>query len=101
MNIQRTMKLLQIGAVLSAVLFALGSAQALAADILATAVLYEVRETINCNPGGSPNPLVDPLCSEEPSQGFGTRIAKATLLGLSEGAPQLTGAMSVEAKSVL
>ena len=55
-----------------------GSLEAMAESVFATAQLYEVRESINCNPGGTTSPLVDPFCALEPRQGFGTRIADAT-----------------------
>jgi hypothetical protein len=74
----------------------------------ATAVLYEVDETINCNAGGSPNPMLDPFCVEQAARGFGTRIADATLKGGLdgvpggvEGPPEFHGAISVEATSIL
>jgi hypothetical protein len=67
----------------------------------ATAVLYEVDETINCNPGGSANPWLDPFCVEESSRGFGTRIADAVLEGTVEGPPEFSGPINVEATSIL
>ena len=67
----------------------------------ATAVLYEVDESINCNPGGSPNPMLDPFCVQESSHGFGTRIADATLQGTVDGPPEFSGSINVEATSIL
>lgn len=86
------------------VLLALGPALAIAQQTqtpYATAVLYEVDETINCNPGGSPDPMVDPFCVEETAHGFGTRIADAVLEGTVEGPPEFSGPISVEATSIL
>ena len=48
----------------------------------ASAVLYEVREDINCNPGTS----TAPDCGDTTANGFGTRIADATLEGATTGA---------------
>jgi len=67
----------------------------------ATAALYEVDETINCNPGGSANPWLDPFCVEESSRGFGTRIADAVLEGTVEGPTAFSGPITVEATSIL
>jgi len=67
----------------------------------ATAVLYEVDESINCNPGGSPNAMLDPFCVQASSHGFGTRIADATLEGTVDGPPEFSGSISVEATSIL
>jgi hypothetical protein len=74
----------------------------------ATGVLYEVREDIVCNPGGPANPLVDPMCAEAASNGFGTRIADATLIGGENGFPggiagptEFSGGINVEASSIL
>jgi len=67
----------------------------------ATGVLFEVDETINCNPGGPANPVLDPFCVQEASHGFGTRIADATLTGTVEGPPEFSGPISVEATSIL
>jgi hypothetical protein len=86
------------------VLVALAPALAIAQQTqtpYATAVLYEVDETINCNPGGSPDPMVDPFCVEETAHGFGTRIADAVLEGTVEGPPEFSGPISVEATSIL
>lgn len=67
----------------------------------ATGVLYEVDETINCNPGGSPDAMIDPFCVQEASNGFGTRIADATLEGTVDGPAEFSGPISVEATSIL
>lgn len=77
-----------------------------------TAVVYEVREAINCNPGPSMDVPLDPLCTQSttPDQGFGTRIADATLVGGVPGAPgavsggasgNVAGGIVVEAGSIL
>jgi hypothetical protein len=67
---------------------------------------YEIREEINCNPGGS----TDPLCLAETTQGFGTRIADAMLVGgdafgllggIYSPAGQLLGGVSISASSIL
>jgi hypothetical protein len=79
----------------------IGPVAATAQTVFATAQLYEVRETINCNPGGSPLPFVDPFCAREPRQGFGTRIADASLVGQSKGSPAFDGKMTAEATSVV
>jgi hypothetical protein len=78
-----------------------GSLEAMAESVFATAQLYEVRESINCNPGGTTSPLVDPFCALEPRQGFGTRIADATLVGQSKGSLAFEGKMTAEATSVI
>jgi hypothetical protein len=74
----------------------------------ATAVLYEVEESIECNPGGSPDPRQDPFCLQETSRGFGTRIADALLKGGVDGfpggvsgPPEFSGPITVEATSIL
>jgi len=67
----------------------------------AVGVLYEVDETINCNPGGSPEAMLDPFCVQESAHGFGTRIADATLEGTVEGPAEFSGPISVEATSIL
>jgi len=67
----------------------------------AVGVLYEVDETINCNPGGSPDARLDPLCVQDSAHGFGTRIADATLLGSVDGPAEFSGPISVEASSIL
>jgi hypothetical protein len=85
---------------LAAALFALAPAAAVAQDVpVATAVLYEVRETVDCNPGDGTNPD----CSDANAHGFGTRIADATLQGCirSETIPQLNGVIDAEAASIL
>ena len=63
----------------------------------ASAVLYEVREDINCNPGTS----TAPDCGDTTANGFGTRIADATLEGATTGAPAFTGLMRTDASSIL
>ncbi len=50
-------------------------------------IAYEIREAINCNPGGTTTPLGDPLCLQETTHGFGTRIADATIVGGLSGLP--------------
>jgi hypothetical protein len=72
-----------------------------ACDCYATAVLYEVDETINCNPGGSPDAMLDPFCVQQASKGFGTRIADATLVGTVDGPDEFKGPITVEASSIL
>ncbi len=86
------------------VLLALSPVVARAQDSLvpyATGVLYEVDETINCNPGGTANPMLDPFCVQESAHGFGTRIADATLAGTVDGPAEFSGPVSVEATSIL
>jgi hypothetical protein len=86
------------------ILFALSPALAVAqqaSDVYATATLYEVDESINCNPGGSADPVFDPFCVQESAHGFGTRIADATLEGEVAGPPEFSGPISVEATSIL
>lgn len=70
---------------------------------------YEIREEINCNPGGTTTPE-DPLCVAETTQGFGTRIADAMLVGgdgfgllggIYSPAGQLLGGVSISASSIL
>jgi len=67
----------------------------------ATGVLYEVDETINCNPGGEANPMLDPFCVQQSANGFGTRIADAVLEGTVDGPADFSGSISVEATSIL
>ena len=86
------------------VLLVLGPAVAVAQQAetpYATAVLYEVDESINCNPGGSANPMLDPFCVQESSRGFGTRIADALLAGEVTGPAEFNGPITVEATSIL
>ena len=64
----------------------------------ATAEIYEVREEIICNPGDSTAPDCTEAASEQ-SNGFGTRIADATLRGRATGG--FAGDITVEAASVL
>ena len=67
----------------------------------ATGVLYEVDETINCNPGGRPDAMLDPFCVQESAHGFGTRIADALLEGTVDGPAEFSGPITVEASSIL
>src|SRR5216110_1092967 len=86
------------------VLVALSPALAMAQQVpaaYATGILYEVDESINCNPGGSPDPMLDPFCVQESAHGFGTRIADATLEGTVLGPPEFSGSINVEATSIL
>lgn len=86
------------------VLLALGPALATAQQpqtSYATAWLYEIDETINCNPSGSPTRVLDSFCVAEAARGFGTRIADAVLTGEVNGAPEFAGPISVEASSIL
>jgi hypothetical protein len=86
------------------VLLALSPAAALAQQTeqpYATAVLFELDETINCNPGASPNPMIDPFCLQASTHGFGTRIADAMLAGTVDGPPEFSGPINVEASSIL
>jgi hypothetical protein len=67
----------------------------------ASAVLYEVREGINCNPGASQ----DPACAPD-APGFGVRIADATLLGGVSNIPggisgEINGGITMAANSIL
>jgi hypothetical protein len=79
----------------------IGPVAATTQSVFVTAQLYEIRESINCNPGGTTSPLMDPFCAQEPRQGFGTRIADATLVGQSTGSAALDGEMTAEATSVV
>ena len=83
----------------------LGPAGALAQpscrDPFATATFFEVAETLNCNPGGAADPLLDPFCLDEVSRGFGTRIAEARLEGAINGPNAFRGAATIEASSIL
>ena len=63
--------------------------------------LFEIVETINCNPGGTADPSADPFCLNEVSQGFGTRIADARLEGTIDGSDGFNGEATVEATSIL
>lgn len=104
-----------LGGLLLALSPALAAAQATAPEPMevqqepyATAVLYEVEESIECNPGGSPDPREDPFCLQETSKGFGTRIADALLKGGIDGfpggvvgPPEFSGPITVEATSIL
>jgi hypothetical protein len=90
---------------LASLLFAVGPARAQAqttcAEPFATATFYEVAETINCNPGGAADPVLDPFCLQQISRGFGTRIANARLEGSIDGPPGFSGAARIQASSVL
>jgi hypothetical protein len=105
MNILRRHALHGVSGMLASLLFALSparaQAQATCAEPFATATFYEVEETINCNPGGEADPVLDPFCLEEIANGFGTRIADARLEGTIDGPPGFSGAATVEASSVL
>ena len=79
---------------------ALAAAQQ-AQQAYAVGILYEVDETINCNPSGTPDSRLDPLYVEEAGHGFGTRIADATLIGTIDGPAEFSGPISVEATSIL
>ena len=70
----------------------------------ATGELYEVAEYIDCNPG--PEGWLGempPDCSNVITNGFGTRIADATLAGWVSGPSDspFNGAITVEAASIL
>jgi hypothetical protein len=88
--------------VLVGALLAAGSARA--ETPFATAVLYELTEEINCNPGPSgPFPAMPADCSNVVSKGFGTRIADAYLKGQvwgPEGSP-FNGEIETDAASIL
>jgi hypothetical protein len=62
----------------------------------AMGVLYEIREDINCNPGGS----MMPNCADG-ARGFGVRIADATLTGNIQGPLPFSGPVTLDASSVL
>jgi hypothetical protein len=62
----------------------------------AMGVLYEIREDINCNPGGS----TMPNCADG-ARGFGVRIADATLTGNIQGPLPFSGPVTLDASSVL
>jgi hypothetical protein len=62
----------------------------------ATGVLYEIREDITCNPGGS----TLPSCADG-AMGFGVRIADATLTGNIQGSLPFSGPVTLDAASVL
>jgi hypothetical protein len=64
----------------------------------ATAMLYEVREDINCNPGDS----TAPNCADG-AKGFGVRIADATLTGniFSRTQTDFVGPVTLDASSIL
>jgi hypothetical protein len=81
------------------VVLALGPALAVAQQAqtpYATATLYEVREDINCNPGDS----TDPMCLPG-ANGFGVRIADATLTGNIYSATNFSGPVTLDASSIL
>jgi hypothetical protein len=105
-----------LGGILLALSPALAAAQVMAPVPLemqqpqpyATAVLYEVEESIECNPGGGADPRQDPFCLQETGKGFGTRIADALLKGGVDGfpggvsgPPEFSGPITVEATSIL
>jgi hypothetical protein len=102
MKAQPHPRLARASALLAAVAFpAAATAQAPCADPFATATFFEVAETIECNPGGSADPALDPFCLGEVSRGFGTRIADARLEGAISGPRGFTGSATVEATSIL
>ena len=71
------------------------------ADPIATATLFEVAETIECNPGGGADPALDPFCLQEVARGFGARLADARLEGTIDGPPGFDGQAVIQASSVL
>ena len=77
------------------------SAQLRCADPVATATFYEVAETIECNPGGASDPLLDPFCLDAPARGLGTRLADARLEGTIAGPEGFRGEATITASSVL
>ena len=97
----------RIAAVLAvlAVLAVGGPAAATADDVpIATAVLWEVAEHIDCNPGPEGDyPQVPADCSGVSANGFGTRIADAFLWGHIQGpaGSPLNGEIETEAASIL
>ena len=97
-----------VGLLVIGLLLALSPATALAQTPYASVVVYEVREGIQCNPGGGTTP--DCSGSDTSAKGFGTRIADATLLGGLSSLPggamggahgEFTGGVSIEAASIL
>jgi hypothetical protein len=76
-------------------------AQPVCAEPIATATFFEVDETINCNPGGAADPVLDPFCLEQVARGFGTRIAHARLEGRITGPEGFNGEATILASSVL
>jgi hypothetical protein len=76
-------------------------AQVTCAQPIATATFFEVAETIDCNPGGAADPVLDPFCLQQVSGGFGTRIADARLEGHIVGPPGFGGDATIQASSVL
>jgi hypothetical protein len=80
------------------------AAPAVAETPFATAVLYELTEEINCNPGPEGSfPTMPADCSNAMSNGFGTRIADAYLKGQVWGPPDspFNGEIETEAASIL
>jgi hypothetical protein len=92
-------------AVLLAVLTVAVSPAATADDApIATGVLWELAEHIDCNPGPEGDyPQVPADCSGVSSNGFGTRIADALLWGHIQGpaGSPLNGEIVTEAASIL
>ncbi len=77
-------------------LLALAPATALAQTL--NVVAYEVGEALTCHPGGTANPVTDPLCAlANTTEGLGTRMASATLVG---GLSSLPGGVSVSGTPV-
>jgi hypothetical protein len=71
---------------------------------VATAVLWELAEHIDCNPGPEGDfPQVPADCSNANTNGFGTRIADAYLRGYVTSAPggPLNGDIDTDAASIL
>jgi hypothetical protein len=92
------------GALLAAACLALAPAARAEEAPLATAVLWELAEYIDCNPGpAGPFPEMPADCSNVSSQGFGTRIADAYLRGFVSGPSDspLNGTIETDAASIL
>lgn len=77
------------------------AAQATCERPVATGTFFEIAETIECNPGGASDPLLDPFCLDQVAHGLGSRLADARLEGTMEGPDGLDGAAVVTASSVL
>jgi hypothetical protein len=95
---------LVVALLVTGALLALVPAAAMTQTPYAQGVLYEVREDVNCNPGTS----TSPTCPDTSAQGFGVRLANATLLGGVapfpggvQGPPEFTGTITINASSVL
>lgn len=96
MEIKRVRSLTGPLALLAGLLLALSPTIAQAQSSFFSVVVYEVREDIQCHPGGTP---ALPDCSDLSAQGFGTRIAQATLTGTASG--QVSGGITFNASSVI